>query len=191
MLLEKCPLCDGERFRHLRYVRDEDFFERNNIRNLTRKFEFVRCIKCRMVFVKDPFDHSLIGTRDAFDVNLHETIPSPAIRHMFLFGMINWVQRRMNLHDPKILEIGCGFGELYGLCKSKGFDYYAIEPSSYRAQVIRNSGLPVYEDTVDQFFYENENMKFDIILLDNVIEHLINPANIIEKYSAICHQGRI
>lgn len=86
--------------------------------------------------------------------------------------------------DLKVLEVGAGFGETLFYLKQKGIATEAI-------------GLDIFEDVekrnqykkIDNFIFGNieeldlpqYNGYFDVILLADVLEHLIEPAVVLEK----------
>ena len=166
--LESCPLCDCSDSKHLLYAKDDDAFRRNGIENQMRKFEIVRCNKCGFVYVKDPFNHQLLKHADVIDNGITK-IPELKYRQWLVFGYLNKLGP-----GKKILEIGCGFGELINRCSSCGLDYTAIEPSVHRSELLRSQGLHVITETVEQYV-ETCKEKYDVIIMDNVLEHVIEP----------------
>lgn len=174
-----CPICKKEIFVHLRKVKDDGYFERNNIAYCKRIFEIVRCSYCGMVFVKNPLDPTRYKEEEALDL-----VKTPVVlksRHFFLLALLDWVVKKLRDRKPRILEIGCGFGQLYQLANSKGYDYTAIEPSPIRAKALEDSKLSVFNGTVQEFWQERDNERFDIIVMDNVIEHMPFPLEVIER----------
>lgn len=174
-----CPLCKNQILVRYRKARDDGFFERNNIAYCKRAFEIVKCSYCGMVFVKNPFDPTRYKKEEALDLVKKPSI-IPESRHLFLLALLGWAVKKLIDRKPRILEIGCGFGQLYQLANSKGYDYTAIEPSPIRAKALEDSRLAVFNGTVQEFCQEYNNETFDIIVMDNVIEHIPFPLEIIE-----------
>lgn len=174
-----CPICGNDQFVHYRKARDDGYFERNNIAFCKKTFEIVMCKNCGMVFVQNPFDPTHYKKEEALDKYI-ESVPFPRGRHYFLFDLLGWIVKKLGDKKPRILEIGCGYGQLYQLANLKGYDYKAIEPSPIRAKVLEDSGLSVFNGTVQEFCNERNNETFNIIVMDNVIEHMLFPLEIIE-----------
>lgn len=81
----------------------------------------------------------------------------------------------------RLLDVGCGHGWFLDTAKND-FDVLGLEPDKDIFDVSHRRGLPVrmgyFPDAVD------EDEKFDIIVFNDVIEHISN----IEYILACCHQ---
>lgn len=180
-----CPLCGNEVLVHYRKARDDGYFERNNITFYKKTFEIVKCLNCGMVFVKNPFDPTLhYKKEEALDKSVYGSYFSPFLypraRHLFLLALLNWITKKLGNEKARILEIGCGFGQLYRLAHSAGFNYMAVEPSPIRIKLLTDFGLSVFNGTIQEFYKQRNHQDFDIILMDNVIEHMPFPLQIIQ-----------
>lgn len=175
LILKSCPLCGTDNGKHLLDASDDDAFIRNNIKNLIRKFEVVKCNQCKFVYVKDTFDHQLLQHSDTIDNDILE-IPTLKYRQWLVYGFLKKIVGK----NKKILEVGCGFGELINYSTQHGLNYTAIEPSVYRSKLLQNLGLSVFTKTVEQFI-EDCSDKYDIVIMDNVLEHVPEPKKILES----------
>lgn len=92
--------------------------------------------------------------------------------------------------DPpkRIYEIGSGKGELITYFASLGFDCTATEITSERGEKLVNSGSKVRWHTTDgvNFGLFEENNFYDIILSDQVVEHL-HPDDISDHFKSAFH----
>jgi SAM-dependent methyltransferase len=74
----------------------------------------------------------------------------------------------------RLLEIGCGTGEVLAYLESQGWDCVGVEPSTEAADIARDKyGLTVHSKRFDEVSFEPAT--FDLVLLDNVLEHLHHP----------------
>jgi SAM-dependent methyltransferase len=81
----------------------------------------------------------------------------------------------------KLLDVGCGHGLLVDEARRRGWDASGLELSSSAASYARDRlGLDVREQTLDQ----HDGGPYDAIVLADVIEHLDDPAQAIER----CHE---
>ena len=87
---------------------------------------------------------------------------------------------RVNRIKPngKILDIGCGDGHFLHLANNKGLDCYGVESSKALAEYASShTSLPIFQEKYsNDMFPENS---FDIITLIQVVEHLVDPLDIL------------
>jgi 2-polyprenyl-3-methyl-5-hydroxy-6-metoxy-1,4-benzoquinol methylase len=92
----------------------------------------------------------------------------------------NIVDHIFDIAGPgKILDVGCGDGHFLYLCALKGFTCYGIEPSKKTsAYASSRAGINVVQGTYEkELFPENS---FDIVSFIQVLEHVPNPAMVLE-----------
>ncbi len=89
-----------------------------------------------------------------------------------------------------LLDIGCGSGEFMSYAVKKGWSCIGIEPSDSAAEHGRKNNLDILNTTFNDFI-RNNNRKFDVIHLKNVLEHVLNPIEIIEECYRILVKGGI
>ena len=88
--------------------------------------------------------------------------------------------RLFNKSEVKLLDIGCGKGQFLNFLKKKGWSVYGTEFSSISAETakkrIGNDSIFISSD-FDEL--RNISIKFNIITLWHVLEHLKNPKKLI------------
>ena len=78
-----------------------------------------------------------------------------------------------------VLDVGSGWGYFLMLLKEAGFDCYGIELSQALAEFSRKEfDLDVVSTPIEEY---QTNIRFDIITLFGVIEHVKAPVNIMKK----------
>lgn len=94
----------------------------------------------------------------------HDRIPNDTKRYADLI-------EKKCIGGKSVLEIGSGMGFLLYQLKLKGFDCTGVEPSNFASSYSRSEfGLNVLTGILDyETFY---NRKFDIIILNDVVEHI-------------------
>lgn len=78
----------------------------------------------------------------------------------------------------KALEVGCSTGLLLSLLKKAGWDVIGIEPSKQAAHVATKRGINVVIGTFEDARLTD---KFDLVILNHVLEHVENPELVMEK----------
>jgi len=112
-------------------------------------------------------------------------------------GQYFWARRyyalliRKYKRTGRVLEIGCGFGDLLRFLQ-KDFKTYGIDISNYvikeAKKKTKNSILRVMRaEKIDTF----KKGSFDIIISCHVLEHLPNPSLVINKMAMILKEGGI
>ncbi|MCM8767772.1 MAG: class I SAM-dependent methyltransferase [Candidatus Omnitrophica bacterium] len=77
----------------------------------------------------------------------------------------------------KVLDIGCGIGILLELMREKGFEVIGQDISQFSIESCKKKGFKVYS-SINNINSENQ---FDIITMIDVIAHLKEPSNYLQK----------
>lgn len=89
------------------------------------------------------------------------------------------------LPGSKVLDIGCASGYLGEfLIKNKGCEMWGIEPDNEGYNLsIKKGYIKVVSSCVEAGLADDslKNEKFDYIIMADVLEHLVNPENILSK----------
>lgn len=95
-----------------------------------------------------------------------------------------WLYPSLNSYlEGKVLDIGCGIGDFLKYYKnSVGVD---INPNI--VDFCRQSGHEVY--LMHNDFLPFKNSDFDCVILDNVLEHLENPKNILNEIHRVLREN--
>jgi len=91
----------------------------------------------------------------------------------------------------KVLDIGCGTGDLIGVLEANGLDVSGLDPSTYAIEIAKTAGYKkVYNSSLKDFF-KNNTEKFDVVILVNVLEHVPDPRNTIRMSREMLAPGGI
>jgi SAM-dependent methyltransferase len=109
------------------------------------------------------------------------------------------------LHDPegradivcefvpqpgRILDIGCGRGELLEVFMHRGWEVMGIEPNKEYALAARSRDIPVVEDVLTEQILEKLG-SFDAVLLAHVLEHLARPEEMVSMVRRLLVNGGV
>jgi SAM-dependent methyltransferase len=82
----------------------------------------------------------------------------------------------------RLLDIGCNEGRGLSIYKNNGFVAEGLELNERAAHEARSKGFVVYSDLVEHFMPAE---KYDIVVLSNVLEHSLNPSEMLEHIKRI------
>lgn len=78
-----------------------------------------------------------------------------------------------------LLDIGCSVGDWLVLYSHKGYDVFGIDLNYRQIEIAKQRGLKVEKISVEK--YISSNQKFDLIILSQVFEHLLDPKQILQQ----------
>jgi len=91
-----------------------------------------------------------------------------------------------------VCDIGCGDGSFLSVLKKKGYsDCFGIEPSSYNCEIASKNQLEVIKGDVSSLGQEAQKRKIRAITLFHVIEHLSDPAEVLQNIKNVLRSGGV
>jgi SAM-dependent methyltransferase len=152
-------------------------------------FNLVACPSCETVYVNpSPSPASLVSYYPAHYYDLS----SRGIVNVFQrLNELKSVLRRLSrkcvnqgiddqVHNRAVLDVGCANGDNSLIFISAGWHADGVEPNPRLAQVAVSRGVRVRAAFLD--FKDGPGMKYDVILLNHVLEHEYDP----RRYLRIC-----
>jgi 2-polyprenyl-3-methyl-5-hydroxy-6-metoxy-1,4-benzoquinol methylase len=166
--LDNCPVCDNDTFEQFLPVKD--LF-------LTKEdFTIMACSSCGFRFVNPRPGIMEIGRYYQSDAYISHNSSGLSLfnaayriaRHFAIRGKNNLIKR--NTKGNRLLDIGCGTGEVLKFCKSQGFIVQGVEPTETARRVaMENNGLDVKETLAE---IVAAGSMFNCITLWHVLEHI-------------------
>jgi 2-polyprenyl-3-methyl-5-hydroxy-6-metoxy-1,4-benzoquinol methylase len=161
--LPTCPACGSRTFRTF------DLGEGNLLR---------RCTVCETV--------SALGYADPAEVYVDGYMFGEAgqfgldVRHpLFQRYLLRVAERRVKmiehatgLHRGRLLDVGCGTGEVLLTARDRGWSAQGVEPERTAAEMARGRGLDVVTAMLEDS--ELPEAEFDVVTAFHVLEHLPN-----------------
>jgi len=143
------------------------------------------CAKCRLIF-QDPVPASELIS-NFYPDEYRNYLPVKKIFFSFLKNtqFKNQAKKitnycRKNISDTKILEIGFGNGQLLLALKALGFkNLYGADFTDKMFSSLLENEISLKAANLEKEFPFDE--KFDLIIMNNVIEHFVNPFQVLEK----------
>lgn len=145
------------------------------------KFCIYRCFRCGFEFLR-PLPLTEIYERQMDSVDDAEMFNSKLLRtlHELLIirPEVKKVRSMLGRNDFSMLDIGCGTGWISRIWGESGARVSGLEPSQTRAAIARERGIRVLSCYAEEMDLDE---KFDLIVIRHVIEHLENPADILQN----------
>lgn len=84
-------------------------------------------------------------------------------------------------NGSKVLDLGCGSGNLLKLLKNKGIQGRGIEISEENVISCIEKGLSVFQGNIDEGLKEFEDKSFDYVILNQTLQMTYKPAYVIHE----------
>lgn len=137
-------------------------------------------------------------TRAWYDASMQEfdqpegTLPSgkSAVRYAGRMGAILNKAATMAGNTPagmQLLDVGCSSGALLRVAADIGFTVRGVEPAAKAADTARGMGFDVFPGLLQEAGFDADS--FDIVTLFEVIEHLLDPIEVVTEIARILKPG--
>jgi SAM-dependent methyltransferase len=149
------------------------------------KTTIVQCLHCEVIYTKPtliPLDNPYEKHTAEEYFHLHDSqIKTNAGEDLAAFA-----EEVLGIKG-KMLEVGCGRGELLLGALNRGWSVYGIEMTEHFAEVARSKGIDIELSSVEQS--KSLHQTYDVILLAAILEHLYDPIAILNKVRAALRPG--
>lgn len=121
---------------------------------------------------------------------------SPFSSHAWLIKEIRNQGTSFKKSDSKIriLDFGCADAEYLEIATrdlTDVFEIYGIEPNPEDANKAKQRGFTIFEEDPMQSLEKLKDERFDIFILADILEHLSNPDDLIEKLIKMSHETSV
>jgi 2-polyprenyl-3-methyl-5-hydroxy-6-metoxy-1,4-benzoquinol methylase len=94
---------------------------------------------------------------------------------------------RQRTRGPRLLDVGCGEGQLVHAALELGLDARGIDVSEPAVQICQGFGLPC--EVLDLFSPSLDGERFDLVTLVETIEHVPEPRRFLARTGELLDQG--
>jgi len=147
---------------------------------MVRGYEYIRCNKCGLVFLKNFFlDTEIMDFYKKEYAHNKKNTKRIKLNFNFLFKRINRILQKRD----SLLEIGSGLGYFLKFCYDKGWkNCVGIEISNSAVEYAKRFlGINLIQGNFDELFYTFPKQHFNLIVMFHVLEHLISPDETLKK----------
>ena len=171
----QCPICNGSSFHPL--LISKDYTTTGEV------FHVEQCDDCSMVLT-NPRPNSKDASFYYKSTNYisHTSSAKGWLDHIYLIFRrltLRWKHSLIKpyLQQNLLLDVGSGTGQFLAYCKEQGVNVYGVEPSESARS--HSQGITITE-TIDAL----PDIKFDVITLWHVLEHVYELQSILSKLKA-------
>lgn len=148
------------------------------------KTSVVQCLHCELIYTKPtliPLDNPYETQTEEY-FHLHDSQQKSKIGE----GLATFAEEVLGTKG-KMLEIGCGRGELLVGARNRGWSVYGVEMTRGFAEIARRNGIEIECSSVEQC--KSLHQTYDVVLLAAILEHLYDPIAILKKVHAALRPG--
>ncbi len=146
--------------------------------------DLVQCIGCKFVFFKRiPTTEELINNYNNYP--RHDAIsPLTIKRYHELLGQFEKYRKTNN-----VIDVGCGNGHLLAEAKKLNWNSYGTEFTDNAVEICQKKGISMQQGVLNLSKYDPSS--FDCLFFIEVIEHINNPAEELEKFRTLLRNGGV
>jgi 2-polyprenyl-3-methyl-5-hydroxy-6-metoxy-1,4-benzoquinol methylase len=154
-------------------------------------YRFDRCGGCGALYAREIPDAATLerlyrseGEQDAWRAATPAKAEASAADRELLADL---ARGGFSLAGKRLLDVGCGAGGLLRAARDAGMQPAGLEVNPETARSTRGLGFEVHEGTVED--YDGEPGSFDAVTLNQVLEHLADPAAVVRRLGALLRPG--
>ena len=89
----------------------------------------------------------------------------------------------------RVVDLGCGDGELIGKLQHAGFDVLGVDPDPSARVFGSKRGVRIIEGTAEDLPASLDDERFDLVIMSHSLEHCLDPARAISNAAALLKPG--
>jgi SAM-dependent methyltransferase len=186
-----CPGCEATDERAVVLLRGRD-----RLTGAPGDFEVVACAECGLAFTEPRLEPEDFATY--YPESYSAYVPRARMRGLSLGerldalrleAIVRYGPYRKVLQRPpgRLLDVGCGTGDLAAVFMRHGWQVSGIEPSQQAAQFAREAGVDAVNGTLADAPWEDGH--FDAIVFNHSLEHIDKPAEALADAARLLRPG--
>ncbi len=185
---ERCPICGGG-------LRETGVSARDRLVTGEGPFAIVECPGCRFGltdpqpapaeldrYYADSYYEEFYEHTEAGPQNLLTRVRGVLRKRGADRRFANLPYRVDGARPGKVLDVGCGAGELLAQYAATGWETYGLDPSATATRAAASRGAAVHKGTLADAPWPGE--QFHLIVFSHSLEHIPDPVGAVEEASA-------
>lgn len=148
------------------------------------EFDVVVCVECDSVYTPYSPWYTSAHFYTGFYLNRDELSPPAFINQRLEEITAEFSGFRDN---NRLLDIGCGAGNLLQAARKHGWDAQGLEVSAGAVKHVRGLGFEVFEGELQDAAFPSQH--FDVITAVELLEHLVDPKPLLHEVARILRPG--
>ena len=178
---ERCPICESSQ--------TEDWVEQASPKS-TIRFQMNQCERCHCWYMVLPPDQKTLKSYYTTDYYFFNRDTDFEFNRTYQLYRRNVRVIENELHEKRVLEIGCSKGYLLAILSRMGWQVQGVEISDEASYYARNEfNLPVFTGDVESYAEHNPAIKYPLILALDVLEHVSDPFSFMQAVNELLAPG--
>lgn len=147
------------------------------------------CKSCGM-YVKQVEEKKDEGLYDAHYFDSYPYSKSFGLMQSYFKQKIEAIKEGTGMNNPRILDVGCGWGDFLSVVKGEGLPYFGIDVSPIAVKKLKEKNINCDVSTIEMYAKTHKN-EFDAIVSFQTIEHIKNPILYLNSAYTLLRPGGI
>lgn len=173
-------------------------FDANDFDTGKESFSLYRCTSCKLVHISPMPDENQLGTyykneyygkgKQKFSNLIEKWTISRNLKLAQSIAKLLKDRKTEQTRPLRVLDIGCGRGNLLKAFSHMGFECHGIERAEFPDEPDESS-INIHRNSLEKEKFDDDY--FDIVILWHVLEHLSNPTDIVGEIHRILNRSGI